>query len=88
MKWLIKHQFKDHSKNIKTMPKDIELVSLTLDSYLPLERKDSSDFFFLHPVIFSQAFTIHRTAGQGEAISLTLLPLSLDSKTIIHQPGN
>ena len=87
MKWLIKHQFKDHSKNIKTMPKDIELVSLTLDSYLPLERKVQVNFF-LHPVIFSQAFTIHRTAGEGEAISLTPLPLSLDSKTIIHQPGN
>ena len=65
MKWLIKHQFKDHYKNIKTMPKDIELVSLTLDSYLPLERKDSSDFFFYIRLFFQKHSQFIGQQGKG-----------------------
>ena len=39
---------------------------------MPLEREDSSEFF-LYPGFLSQTFTIHRTAGEGEAISLAPL---------------
>ena len=71
------------------MPTHTELVSLTLNSYLPLEREDSSEFF-LYPRFLSQTF-IHNSQdsrGRGGYFFSSPLPFSLDSLTVIHQPGN